>query len=44
MLKIFYDLLRPIPTHPEGPHDFEKNVITLMDADHRSFHLKCGFP
>ena len=27
--KIFYELLRPIPTHAERPHDFKKNVIAL---------------
>ena len=28
--KNFHDLLRPIPTHTEGPSDFEKIVIALM--------------
>ena len=25
-----YDLLRPIPIHTKGPHDFEKIVIALI--------------
>ena len=30
--KFFYDLLRPIPTYTEGPHDFKKIVIALLWA------------
>ena len=27
---MFYELLRPIPTHTEGPSDFKRIVITLV--------------
>ena len=30
--KIFYELLRPIPTHAERPQDFKKNVIALLST------------
>ena len=30
--KNFYDLLGPIPTYTEGPLDFKKIVIALVDS------------
>ena len=35
--KIFYELLRPIPTHAERPQDFKKNVIALIKMAHNIF-------
>ena len=43
----FYDLLGPIPTHNEGPHNIKKNGIALtrnhiqclLDVDHTKWHL-----